>query len=167
MMRALDRPPIDLVLVLQDVEDPVNVGSIFRFADALKVKEMILSGITARPPHKLIDKVGRGKDRRVPWRYVESIEDALGELRAKSYFNCAIEIAPTAAPYYSFDYPPRLALVVGHEDHGVTKKALALCDRTIFIPMYGKGASLNVHVALAIVSFHAVHGSREAAPIER
>ena len=39
--------------------------------------------------------------------------------------------------------------MVGHEDHGVPKKALAAADEALFIPMYGKGASLNVHVALA------------------
>jgi tRNA (guanosine-2'-O-)-methyltransferase len=155
-MRTFERPDVDLVLVLQDVEDPVNVGSIFRFADALKVKELLLTGITATPPHKLISKVGRGKDRRVPWRHVESIEEALLALKREGYAICAVEITPTAMPYHRFEYPRKLALLVGHEDHGVTKKALALADHTIFIPMYGKGASLNVHVALAVVSFHAM-----------
>lgn len=167
-MRAQERPDMDLVFVLQDVEDPVNVGSAFRIADALKVKEIVLTGISAQPPHPLISKVGRAKDKRVKWRYVASIEDALVELREDGYTIAAVEITPTAEPYDSTPYPPKTALVVGHEDHGVTKKALAHVHRTVFIPMFGKGASLNVHVALGVVSFHVMHHARhhggEASP---
>jgi 23S rRNA (guanosine2251-2'-O)-methyltransferase len=161
-MRAVERPNIELALVLQDVEDPVNVGSAFRIADALKLKELVLTGISARPPHPLITKVGRGKDRRVPWRYVETIEEALAAKKGEGFTIFAVEITPAATPYYAATYPQRTCLVVGHEDHGVTKRALEHCDHTIFIPMYGKGASLNVHVALAVVSFHVVHQGRAA-----
>lgn len=160
-MRSFERPEVELVLVLQDVEDPVNVGSAFRIADALKVKELVLTGITPQPPHRLITKVGRGKERRVPWRYIQNIEEALPALRAEGFHVCAIEITPSSKPYYDERYPAKTCLVVGHEDHGVTKKALAHCDSSVFIPMYGKGASLNVHVALSVVSFHAVHSRRE------
>lgn len=158
-MRSLERPTTELTFVLQDVEDPVNVGSAFRIADACRAKAMILTGITARPPHRLITKVGRGKERRVPWRYVERVEDALSQLHAEGHFIAGIEITPSSSPYYAVEYPERTCLVVGHEDHGVTKRALALCDRTVFIPMLGKGASLNVHVALAVVAFHVLEAA--------
>ena len=62
-LRRTRRPGIDLVFLLQDIEDPVNVGAAFRIADACGVAEMILTGISARPPHPLIAKVGRGRDR--------------------------------------------------------------------------------------------------------
>lgn len=158
-MRAVERPDAELVLLLQDVEDPVNVGSAFRIADACRVKELILTGITARPPHKLITKVGRGKDRRVPWRYFEDVEAVLTELHAKGYFIAAIEITPTSVPYFQASYARQTCLVVGHEDHGVTRKALSHTDAAVFVPMYGKGASLNVHVALAVVTFDFLHRS--------
>jgi tRNA (guanosine-2'-O-)-methyltransferase len=162
-MRAIERPALDLLLVLQDVEDPVNVGSIFRVADAIKATEIVLTGISAKPPHKLISKVGRGKDQRVRWRYVESIEEALSSAKAAGYRIHAVEITPEAKPYDEADYSEKTCLLVGHEDHGVTKKALALVDRTIFIPMFGKGASLNVHVALSVVAFHVVSDRRRCA----
>jgi 23S rRNA (guanosine2251-2'-O)-methyltransferase len=159
-MRTFERPALDLVLVLQDVEDPVNVGSIFRVADALKASELVLTGISARPPHRLISKVGRGKDERVRWRYVESIEDALREVRNGGHRIYAVEITPEAKAYDLATYAEKTCLLVGHEDHGVTKKALALAHETVFIPMYGKGASLNVHVALSVVAFHVAHDRR-------
>jgi 23S rRNA (guanosine2251-2'-O)-methyltransferase len=158
-LRNLPPPPrpTDLVIVCQSVAYPVNVGSIFRIADALNVQEVVLSGITPRPPHPTISKVGRDKDRRVPWRYVDRPEAALEELRAQGYWIGAMEITQQSRPYYTVDYPPRVALVLGNEDHGVTRACLALCDVALYVPMYGKGKSLNVHVSLAVVGYHILH----------
>ena len=154
-MRALDAPAGELVLLLQDVEDPVNVGAAFRIADACRAREVILSGISARPPHRLITKVGRGKEQRVRWRAEPDPLVAIEGLRAEGFAIVAVELTPTAEPYFEIEWPERTCLVVGHEDHGVTRKVLAAVDRSVFIPMYGKGASLNVHVALAVVAFRA------------
>ncbi|MEJ2209208.1 MAG: TrmH family RNA methyltransferase [Anaerolineae bacterium] len=158
-LRNLPPPPrpTDLVIVCQSVAYPVNVGSIFRIADALNVQEVVLSGITPKPPHPTISKVGRDKDRRVPWRYVDRPEAALEELRAQGYWIGAMEITQQSRPYYTVDYPPRVALVLGNEDHGVTRACLALCDVALYVPMYGKGKSLNVHVSLAVVGYHILH----------
>ena len=157
-LRALSPPSaIELVVVCQSVAYPVNVGSIFRIADALGVAEVVLTGITPTPPHRTISKVGRDKDRRVPWRYVERPEVALADLRAKGFWIAALEITNRCEPYYSVDYPDRVALVLGNEDHGVTRSCLSLCDAAVYVPMYGKGKSLNVHVSLAVVGYHATH----------
>lgn len=137
---------------------PVNVGSIFRIADALNVAEVVLAGITPTPPHPTISKVGRGKDRSVPWRYVKQPEAALEDLRANRFWIAALEIADPCQPYFAVDYPERVALVLGNEDHGVTRACLDLCDEAVFVPMYGKGKSLNVHVSLAVVGYHLLHG---------
>jgi tRNA (guanosine-2'-O-)-methyltransferase len=151
-------PPLhDVALVLQSVSYPVNVGSLFRIADACRVSEVVLAGITPTPPNATISKVGRNRDHDVPWRYVERAEDALVDLRGEGYHICALEITDQAVPYYAFDYPERVCLVVGNEDHGVTRSALALCDSAVFVPMYGKGKSLNVHVSAAIVLYYLRH----------
>jgi tRNA (guanosine-2'-O-)-methyltransferase len=68
----------------------------------------------------------------------------------------ALEVAEGAVPYYAYDYPEKTCLVVGHEDHGVTKATLGVCDAAVFIPMYGQGRSLNVHTALTVVVYHLV-----------
>lgn len=154
-MRAQPRPDADLVFFLHDVEDPVNVGAYFRIADALRVTEVVLSGITARPPHKLISKVGRNKHERVPFRFVEDAAVELEQLKATGYTRYAVEITDAARPYFEESYATKTCLVLGHEDHGVPRRVLAHVDREVFIPMYGKGASLNVHVAGAVVAFFA------------
>jgi tRNA G18 (ribose-2'-O)-methylase SpoU len=161
-LRSLPPPsPLDLVVVCQSVGYPVNVGSIFRIADALDATEVLLTGITPTPPHPTISKVGRGKDRQVAWRTFDRPEAALEELRARGYWIAALEIAAESVPYYAVDYPHKVALVLGNEDHGVTKSCLALCDAALFVPMYGKGKSLNVHIALAVVGYHILHREKE------
>jgi tRNA (guanosine-2'-O-)-methyltransferase len=144
----------ELVLVLQSVMYPVNVGSLFRIADATGVRHMHLCGITPTPPNKTIEKVGRSKHHKVEWSYTEDTEDVLADLRAEGTFITALEITDAAVPYYEAVYPERLAIIVGNEDHGVTRSALELVDAAVFIPMYGKGQSLNVHVSVAVLLYH-------------
>jgi 23S rRNA (guanosine2251-2'-O)-methyltransferase len=160
-LRKLPPPPspVELVIVCQSVAYPVNVGSIFRIADALDAAELVLTGITPTPPHPKISKVGRDKDRRVPWRYVERPEAALEELKEAGFWIAALEVTEECQPYYVVAYPQRVALVLGNEDHGVTRACLARCDAAIYVPMYGKGQSLNVHVSLAVVGYHLLHRS--------
>ena len=166
-LRVLQPPsPTELAIVCQSVTYPVNVGSIFRIADALDATEVLLTGVTPRPPHPTISKVGRNKDRRVPWRAVDRPEAALQELKAKGYWIAALEITDDCQPYYAVEYPQRVALVLGNEDHGVTRACLALCDAAVYVPMYGKGHSLNVHVSLAVVGYHLLHYSTYRVPVK-
>jgi tRNA (guanosine-2'-O-)-methyltransferase len=144
----------DITVILQSVEYPINVGSIFRIADATRIEELILTGITPAPPNPTITKVGRNKHKRVPWRYEKEINKPIAELKERDYRVFALEITESAQPYYAIDWPAKTCLVVGHEDHGITRGTLAVCDEAVFIPMWGKGASLNVHVALAVVVYH-------------
>jgi tRNA (guanosine-2'-O-)-methyltransferase len=83
----------------------------------------------------------------------------LAQLKADGYQNVAVELTAEAAPYFDHDYTQKTCLIVGHEDHGVTRATLELCDSAVFVPMYGKGLSLNVHVALGIVAFHVLHSA--------
>jgi tRNA (guanosine-2'-O-)-methyltransferase len=147
-------PRRDVAALLQSVEYPMNVGSIFRLAEAAGMSELVLTGITPRPPHPTIEKVGRSKSSRVPWRYEADSVTAVEELKRAGYHVVAIELAEGARPYHEYPYPERVCLVVGHEDHGVTRATLAVCDGAVFLPMYGKGLSLNVHTALGIVAYH-------------
>lgn len=149
-----------IVVLLEDIEYPVNVGSVFRIADACGVEELVLTGITVAPPHPTLEKVARGKHRQVPWRYERDPRVAIADLREQGYAICALEITETAVPYHVYRYPGDVCLVAGHEDHGVTPKTLALCDAAVFVPMYGRGRSLNVHVAVGVVCYHIRHASR-------
>jgi tRNA G18 (ribose-2'-O)-methylase SpoU len=143
-----------LALVLQSVAYPVNVGSLFRIADAVHLDEMVLCGITPVPPNPTITKVGRDKHNNVKWSYSEHAEDAIKHLKEQGYHIAALEITDHAVPYFEMEVPDRVCLVIGNEDHGVTQSTLDLCDSALFVPMYGQGHSLNVHVCSAVVLYH-------------
>ncbi|MDX1662324.1 MAG: TrmH family RNA methyltransferase [Candidatus Promineifilaceae bacterium] len=160
------RPRHTIAALLQSVEYPVNVGAIFRLADAADMERLVLTGITPQPPHPTIDKVGRYKSKKVEWHYQEDAVAAAEALQADGYHLLAVELAEGAVPYHHYDYPQRVCLVVGHEDHGVTKATLAACDGAVFLPMYGKGRSLNVNVALSIVVYHILHPGSSGAEEE-
>lgn len=152
-MRRAYPPAHSIRVILQSVEYPVNVGSIFRIADAAALDELILCGITPTPDNPTVAKVGRRKHTRVPWRYVEDAAEAIHEVKADGYRVYALELTADAVPVHAVRWPEKVCLVAGHEDHGVTRATLALCEEAVFVPMWGKGASLNVHVAVGIVVY--------------
>ena len=68
---ARDYPPrVELAFLLQSLEDPLNVGSMFRIADACRALELVFTGPTPTPPHEEIDRTARGHERRVAWRRI-------------------------------------------------------------------------------------------------
>jgi 23S rRNA (guanosine2251-2'-O)-methyltransferase len=151
------RPQHEISAMLQSVEYPYNVGAVFRLADGVGISELILTGVTPSPPHPTISKVGRAKDRTVPWRTASDPAAELRQLAQEGYDTVALELVEGAVPYYIYRYASRTCLVVGHEDHGVTRATLQACNAAVFVPMYGRGLSLNVHTALAIVAYHIRH----------
>lgn len=159
-LRRVTRPEIELAFVLQDVDDAVNVGAAFRIADACGARELILTGTSPTPPDATIAGIGRGTHRRVPWRHTSYASEAIGALKEQGYTGYALEVASGAVPYYEVEYPAKVCLVVGNEGFGVNKHTLAACDTAIYIPMYGKIKSLNVHVALGIIAFHILHSGQ-------
>jgi tRNA (guanosine-2'-O-)-methyltransferase len=79
--------------LLQSVEYPYNVGAIFRLADGVGMRELVLTGITPTPPNPTIDKVGRFKSLKVPWRYEKDAVTAVKGLKAEGYHIVAVELA--------------------------------------------------------------------------
>jgi len=153
-------PRAELAFFLQSLEDPRNVGSIFRIADAVGAREVVLTGKTPVPPHEEIDRTSRGHDRRVPWRRIARIDEAARTLGAEGYHLVALETAQGTRCYLDYPYPAKVCLVLGNESGGVYPATLGQCDGAVFVPMYGKGPSMNVHVAAALVAYQALIGPR-------
>lgn len=151
---------MELSFLLQDWEDPYNVGGMFRVADACGAKELILSGRTPAPPHPQIHVTSLGHHRRVSWRQIERYNDACDQLKGEGYHLVAVEIAENATHYQEYPYPNKLCLVLGNEVHGVYSSVMKKMDGSVIIPMAGKGRSLNVHVAAAVVAFEVLLGRR-------
>jgi 23S rRNA (guanosine2251-2'-O)-methyltransferase len=160
-LRHAPRHP--LIIVLDNVRSLYNVGSIFRTADAVRAQELILCGFTPTPPREEIAKTALGATETVPWRFIRSAAEAVGELRARGVRVFAVELATESRPYDSLqpeEFPA--AFVFGNELVGIQPEVLALCDAALEIPMYGAKHSLNVAVAAGIVLFEAVKVWRRA-----
>ena len=144
-----------LILVLDDIRSLNNIGSIFRTADAFRVKKILLCGITATPPNKEIHKTALGATESVDWEYFKQIADALESLRDQDVRIFAIEqvegsrMLDTVSPEPERTY----ALVFGNEVFGVSGEALKFCEGSIEIPQTGTKHSLNVAVSAGIVTW--------------
>ena len=153
-------PSREIAFLLQDWDDPYNVGGMFRVADSVGATEMVLTGKTPTLPNPQIAVTSLGNHRRVKYRDIKSYNEAADVLKSEGYTLVAIEIADDAVPYMDFDYPSKLCFVLGNEGAGVYDSVLQRCDAAVFIPMAGKGRSINVHVAAAVVGFHARFGGQ-------
>ena len=142
-----------LRILCPDWRDPRNVGSAFRLADAVGVRDLILAGTSPRPPAKLIAKTARSTVRSVPWTGTPSAADYLREMRAAGHLVLALEVTDQSVSLLEYELP-RLAggqdiiLVPGTEDSGVAADLLDLCDASVHLPMAGQNTSMNVVVAL-------------------
>lgn len=149
--KSLKKVPI--IVVLDDIRSLHNVGSIFRTADAFTLVAIYLCGITAKPPHREIQKTALGATESVDWKYFETTEEAIAELHTLDYKVMAIEQAHESESLdsYRYDFQKPLAMVVGNEVKGVNPQVMKLVDGCIEIPQYGTKHSLNVSISAGIL----------------
>ena len=142
-----------VVIVLDNVRSLNNIGSVFRSADAFRVKKILLCGITGRPPHREIEKTALGATASVEWEYFEKTSDALDVLKQNNYTLLCLEQTDNSISLADFDlkFPAQYAFILGNEIHGVTEEAVALSDLCIEIPQFGTKHSLNVAVTAGII----------------
>jgi len=152
-LKKIKKNPI--YIVLDNVMDTYNIGSIFRLADAVAAQKVILCGETETPPHTRIKKASINTTEWVSWEYTETAVSAISNLKSQisNIQIVAVEQGTKSVQYDKVDYTFPVALVVGHETHGVSKSALQMCDKIVEIPMWGVNVSLNVVVSLGIVLF--------------
>ncbi len=148
----------EIYFVLDNVLDTYNVGGIFRLADAIGVKKIILCGETETPPNSRIKKASINTTEWVTWIYASTAVEAIHELKSQNskVKIIAIEQDKKSVPYTEIEYQLPLALVVGNETTGISKDVLKMCDAIAEIPMWGVNKSLNVIISLGIVSYKAV-----------
>lgn len=156
--RADHAPQVELSFLLQDWEDAYNVGGMFRVADACGAKEMYASGRTPVPPDPQISVTSLGHHRRISLHRFAKHEDAAICAKNDGYALVAVEIAEGAVNYTEFQWPRKVCLVLGNEASGIYASVMKHRDAAVYIPMFGKGRSMNVHVAAAIVAFRAILG---------
>ncbi len=145
----------EIYIILDDIWDTYNIGSIFRLADAVGAKKIYLCRGSETPPNTRIQKASVGTWQWVEWEYFEKTTDAIENLK-KENTNIKIigvELDDKAIDYTKADYSLPVALVVGHESDGISKEVLTMCDEIVELPQLGINKSLNVMVSLGIVLY--------------
>jgi len=151
--KSIKKNPI--TIILDNVLDTYNVGSIFRLADAVAAEKVILCGQTLTPPNSRIKKASINTTGWVTWEYKESALAAVQETKMRNP-QCAIiavEQDARSIPFHKAEYNFPLAIVVGNETTGVSKEALDMADMIVELPMWGVNTSLNVMVSCGIILY--------------
>lgn len=157
-------PP--LIVVLDGVEDPQNVGAIIRTVDAAGASGVVRQTRHAAPLTGAAAKASAGAVHHVPVADVVNIARALEDLKELGVWTVGLD-ADAENPYYGLDLTVPTALVVGAEGHGLRRLVRERCDFVACIPMAGHVSSLNVSAATAVVLFEAVRQREIAGPPPR
>jgi 23S rRNA (guanosine2251-2'-O)-methyltransferase len=152
-----DRPA--LLVVLDGVEDPQNVGAIVRSIDAAGATGLIRQARHAAPLHGATAKASAGAISHVRVATVVNIARALEELKELGVWTIGLA-GDAEEPYDLVDYRVPTAFVVGSEGEGLRRLVRERCDRVVSIPMAGQVDSLNVSVAAGIALFEAARQRR-------
>jgi 23S rRNA (guanosine2251-2'-O)-methyltransferase len=148
-----------LILVLDGIEDPHNLGAIVRTADAAGVDGLVIPERRAAGVSGTVTKVSAGATAHVPIAKVTNIARTLQDLKAQNIWAVGLdERAPQT--YDSLDFNMNCALVLGAEGKGVHELVRKKCDFLVSIPMLGKVSSLNVSVAAGVVLYEIVRQRR-------
>lgn len=153
-VKNLNRNPV--FVILDNVRSALNVGAIFRSCDATLVEKLYLCGITAYPPHNKIPKTAIGATEVVPWEYAKDTVEVVKKLKEKSVTIASVEITPSSVNYTNFEFPKPVAIILGHEIHGVSEEVQELSDITLSIAMLGRANSLNVATTTGIVLYEII-----------
>ncbi|MGH2690677.1 MAG: TrmH family RNA methyltransferase, partial [Actinomycetota bacterium] len=148
-----------LCVVLADVRDPGNVGTILRSAWAVGAGAVFLGAGTADPYNPKVVRSSAGALFRVPWARGVALPWVLGGLGVRGFRRIAADPHGGAA-YDEVDLTGRCALLFGNEAWGVPEEVVAGVDERATIPMQGQAESLNVGAAAAVFLFEAARQRR-------
>ncbi len=142
-----------VTVVLDNVRSLNNIGSIFRTADALLMEKIVLTGISATPPHNEIHKTALGAEDSVEWKYYEDTNEAIEDLKKDGYSICSIEQVTNSVSLIDLevDRDKKYAIVLGNEVKGVQQSVIDRSDMCIEIPQFGTKHSFNVSITAGIV----------------
>ena len=141
-----------VIVLLDNVRSLHNVGSVFRTCDAMAVEKLYLCGITAKPPHREIQKTAIGATESVNWEYMEDAITIINSYKRQGYTIISVEQTSNSKALGNYNWKnEKVLLVFGNEVDGVQQKIIDLSDFSIEIPQWGTKHSFNITVSLGIV----------------
>jgi 23S rRNA (guanosine2251-2'-O)-methyltransferase len=145
-----------LVVALDHVEDPQNLGAVLRNAEGAGATAVVIPDRRSAMVTPAARRAAAGAASHVRVATVPNLVRALGDLKADGCWVYGLTIATGAVGYTELDLQGRCALVIGAEGKGLSRLVSERCDRLATIPLHGKVSSLNAASAAAIVLFEAL-----------
>ena len=142
-----------LILMVDHVQDPQNLGSMLRSADAAGVDGVIIPQHRAAAITESVVRTSAGAAEHVRVTCVTSLHQAMRRLKEGGFWLAGLESAPDAKSCTEANLTGPVALVVGGEDEGLSKLVRETCDEIVRLPMRGRVGSLNAAVAAAIAMY--------------
>ena len=141
-----------VIVLLDNVRSLHNVGSLFRTCDAMAVEKLYLCGITAKPPHREIQKTAIGATESVNWEYMDDAISIIHRYKKEGYTIISVEQTSNSIALGNYNWKnEKVLLVFGNEVDGVHQKIIDLSDFSIEIPQWGTKHSFNITVSAGIV----------------
>lgn len=148
----LKRKEKQRLLVLENIKDPGNLGTMVRTAEAAGMTALILSKNTVDILNPKVVRSTMGSIFRLPYFYVSDLSNFIREARVDGYFFYATHLEGKI-PYNELCFEEKSAVVIGNEAQGLSDEIASLCHQLTFIPMEGKVESLNAAIAAALMMY--------------
>ena len=144
---------LPLVVLLDNVEDPQNLGAIIRSSEVLGADAVIIPDRRSAAITSVVSKVSSGAVEFLPIVKVTNITKTIEQLKKEGYWVIGAEFLPKSEFVYNVKYDMPCAVVMGSEGKGLSRLVKESCDILVKIPQIGKITSLNVANALSIVLY--------------
>lgn len=144
-----------LIILLDNIKTPQNVGAIFRIADTFGLEGLAICETTPAPPHRRINSGGRGTEKTVPFTYFDDSLTATQHYKSEGYTIIALEITDESRSIRAVDFKKmeKIVLIAGSEEDGVAQKLLDSVDFSVHIPSFGICLSMNVATSVAVAAY--------------
>ncbi|HEY8444536.1 MAG TPA: 23S rRNA (guanosine(2251)-2'-O)-methyltransferase RlmB [Bacilli bacterium] len=150
-----------LIVILDGLQDPHNLGAILRICDASGVDGVIIPKHRSVALNNTVAKVSTGAIEYVKVCEVTNLNSVIKQLKTKGYWIVGAENTPKSVDYASVDYKMPVALVIGSEGKGISRLVLESCDYVVKIPMVGHVNSLNASVSCGILVYQIIEKRKE------
>ncbi len=155
-----------IVAILEEVRDPGNAGTIIRAADAAGADAVVLTGRSVDPYNPKVVRSTTGSLFHVPVSVGVTLADAVSRARGLGYTILAADVSGDDLPEVRADgmLDGPTAWVFGNEARGLTAEDLALVDRAVKVPIYGRAESMNLATAASVCLYESAFAQRAAHP---
>lgn len=149
----------DVVVILDHLEDPHNLGAIIRTCEAAGIRSIILSKNRQVQVNATVMKTSAGTLQNINLVSVTSIANCIDFLKDNGYWIVGTSLTDSV-DYRTVDYSEKIAIVIGNEGSGISSLVAKKCDFLVKIPMYGTTNSLNASVAAGIMIYEVIRNRK-------